>query len=171
MKTEFLDEFIKLQHMEHKWLILGKRISTLLFLVPSNFCVEWSHTDNICAFKNTMMTKFAKEVTWSISEQWVELFASHVRIQQMKQKESSWEMAGHGRSTSWQLVLLRRSHWLGFHRCRNVDSALCKANWWFQSCHLQEEYDNQFRNEWCSFPLSISKPHADLFWLFQMCGL
>lgn len=51
MKTEFLDEFIKLQHMEPKWLILGKRISSLIFLVPSNFCVEWSHTDNICAFK------------------------------------------------------------------------------------------------------------------------
>lgn len=56
-----------------------------------------------------MMTKFAKEVTWSKSEQGVELSASHIRIQQMKQKESSWEMAGHGRSTSWQLSLVKPS--------------------------------------------------------------
>lgn len=109
MMTEFSDEFIKLQHMVPKRIILGKRISTLFFLVPSNVCVEWSHTDNICASKNTMMTKFAKEVTWSKSEQWVELSASHIRIQQMKQKESSWEMAGHGRSTSWQLSLVKPS--------------------------------------------------------------
>lgn len=60
MKTEFLDEFIKLQHLEPKWLILGKRISALLFLVPSDFCVD--PTLIICVpLKNTMMTKFVKK--------------------------------------------------------------------------------------------------------------
>ena len=57
------------------------------------------------------------------------------------------------------LALLRRAHLLSFHRCRNMDSAGCKANWQFQSCHLQEEFDNQFRNELCSFPFLISAPH------------
>lgn len=40
-----------------------------------------------------------------------------------------------------------------------MDSAVYKANRQFQSCHLQEEFDNQFRNELCSFPLLITTPH------------
>lgn len=101
----------------------------------------------------------------------------HTGIQQVKEKDSSWEMVGHGAQHPLTALLVKPSHFaekihlLSFHRCRNTDSAVCKANRWFQSCHLQEEFDNRVRNELCSFPLSISKPHAGLFWLSQMCGL
>jgi hypothetical protein len=123
-----------------------------------------------------MLTKFAEEIAWSKSEQCVKLCVTTLGFNRWKRKRAPEKWLVVGCSRPWQPLQVKPSHFaekihsLSFQRCRSPDSAVCKAKRWFQSCHLQEQFDNRVRNELCSSPLSISKPHAGLFWLSQMCG-